>query len=1016
VASAADPESGLVGRARERALLQAALEETRRAALQVVVLEGEAGIGKSRLLAELRRYAAAADVRFWCGAADELERHRPLRAVVDAVGPLGEAPPPPAPSPAALAPAELAAAQLPRVEGEPAQPDGEAYRGAPDTTFLAVEAAVDRIERAAAEGPAVLALEDLHWADPATLLVIRAVVRRLAALPVLVAVTLRPAPRSPELDRLLAVLPPAATRHLVLPPLDEPDTAALTVAITAGTPAPRLRAEIRTAGGNPLYVIEMLRALAAEGRMSVVDGVADVAGNGRRGGIPESLRRTLQRRMGTLSAPTLDLLRLAAVLGAAFLPAELAQLAGRPLAALLPSVQEAVDAGVLEDAGERLAFRHELLREALYAAIPAGVRTALHRDVGHALAAAGAPAERVAVQLSLGARAGDREAVDWLCRAARQTAPAAPAAAADLLTRAVELCAADDPDRDVLLAELATALTVANRSAAAVGVANGVLDRPHDPRAAAATRLALAQGLWGQGLLHEWMEQVEYGSRATALTQAERARFHAEAAGGQLTFGRLRAAEENARAAVDGGRAAGDDLTVCLGLSALSIVAHYRGHFARAAELGAEVVELAGRAARPELGRRFFYAYQGMFLAVADRPQEAAEVIRAGRALSAGVGVVADVPTYHYVAAVVHYYTGRWEEAGTEAETCVTVAGEIDTRSGVIGASGLLAHLALHRGALADAERHLAVARQMLRESGPQWGVDWLLWGEALGHEARGRTAEARARLVSTWQRHAAGELDHALLRIGPDLVRLLLAADPAPAGGSRGGSGRAGSGRSGSGVGGSGRGGPGRAGSDGGGSDGGGSDGGGSGEPSAAEVAAAVAETAARAGTASARAAALRCQGLLAGDADALLAAAAEYGRGPRVLGQALTLAEAAVVLAGQGRSAESAASFAEALAGFDALGATRDAARVSAALRSVGIRRGVRGARRRPASGWASLTATELQVARLAAEGLTNPQIAQRLYISRYTVETHLKHVFAKLSLTSRVQLAAEVARRAG
>jgi DNA-binding CsgD family transcriptional regulator len=78
--------------------------------------------------------------------------------------------------------------------------------------------------------------------------------------------------------------------------------------------------------------------------------------------------------------------------------------------------------------------------------------------------------------------------------------------------------------------------------------------------------------------------------------------------------------------------------------------------------------------------------------------------------------------------------------------------------------------------------------------------------------------------------------------------------------------------------------------------------------------------------------------------------------------------------------------------------------------------VRRGVRGARRRPASGWASLTATELQVARLAAEGLTNPQIAQRLFISRYTVETHLKHVFAKLSLTSRVQLAAEVARRAG
>jgi DNA-binding CsgD family transcriptional regulator/tetratricopeptide (TPR) repeat protein len=966
VASTASPDSGLVGRGRERALLQAALAETQQAALQVVVLEGEAGIGKSRLLAELLAHAGAAGVRSWCGAADELERHRPLWAVLDALGPLTD--PGAAGSPA---PAGSRAALW-----RPAAGEGDAYRGAPDSTFLAVEAAVDRIERAAADGPAVFALEDLHWADPATLLVASAVVRRLAALPLLVAVTLRPVPRTTELGRLLAVLPPVATRHLVLRPLDAPDTAALAGLVTAGTPAPRLLAEISPAGGNPLYVIEMLRALAAEGRMSVVDGVADVAGNGRRGSIPESLRRTLQRRMGALSPPALDLLRLAAVLGATFLPAELAQLAGRPLAALLPAVQEAVQAGVLDESGQRLAFRHELLREALYAGIPAGVRTALHRDVGHALAAAGGPAERVAVHLSLGARTGDREAVGWLRRAARQAAPEAPAAAADLLSRAVQLCAADDPDRDVLLAEWATALTVANRSAEAVRVAHGVLDRPHDPRAAAVTRLALAQGLWAQGLLHEWMEQVEYGSRAAALTLAERARFHAEAAGGHLTFGRLPAARANALAAIDGGRAAGDDLTVCLGMSALSIVTHYRGDFAQAADLGGQVVELASRAARQELGRRFFYAYQGMFLAVAGRPEESAQVIRAGRALSVEAGVVADLPTYHYVEATLHYYAGRWEEAAAEAETCVTVAGEIDTRTGVIGASGMLAHLALHRGALADAERHLAVGRQLLRESGPQWGVDWMLWADALVQEARGRPGEALGRLARAWQRHADLELNHTLLRIGPDLVRLLLGAGPPadPPGAADPAA------------------------------------------PTAAEVVAAVTAVAAHAGTASARGAALRCRGLLAGDADLLRAAAEEYARGPRMLHRALALEEAALALAEQGRAADAAASFAEALAGFDALGATRDAARVSAALRAAGIRRGVRGARRRPASGWASLTATELQIARLAAEGLTNPQIAQRLYISRYTVETHLKHVFAKLSLTSRVQLAAEVARRAG
>ena len=71
-------------------------------------------------------------------------------------------------------------------------------------------------------------------------------------------------------------------------------------------------------------------------------------------------------------------------------------------------------------------------------------------------------------------------------------------------------------------------------------------------------------------------------------------------------------------------------------------------------------------------------------------------------------------------------------------------------------------------------------------------------------------------------------------------------------------------------------------------------------------------------------------------------------------------------------------------------------------------------RGDRRRPSAGWASLTPTELQVVKLATQGLSNPEIAGRLFISRGTVKTHLTHVFAKLGLTSRAGLAAEATRR--
>ena len=86
----------------------------------------------------------------------------------------------------------------------------------------------------------------------------------------------------------------------------------------------------------------------------------------------------------------------------------------------------------------------------------------------------------------------------------------------------------------------------------------------------------------------------------------------------------------------------------------------------------------------------------------------------------------------------------------------------------------------------------------------------------------------------------------------------------------------------------------------------------------------------------------------------------------------------------------------------------------RAEATLREIGIRRGRRGARKRPQVGWRSLTPTELTVAGLVAEGLSNPRIGERLYISRRTVQAHLAHVFAKLDISARAQLAAEVTRQ--
>jgi DNA-binding CsgD family transcriptional regulator len=139
-------------------------------------------------------------------------------------------------------------------------------------------------------------------------------------------------------------------------------------------------------------------------------------------------------------------------------------------------------------------------------------------------------------------------------------------------------------------------------------------------------------------------------------------------------------------------------------------------------------------------------------------------------------------------------------------------------------------------------------------------------------------------------------------------------------------------------------------------------------------------------------------------------------YARGPRPLELALACEEAGTALARQGTAASAIHLLGQAAEGYHRLGATRDHARVQAALRGLGVRRGRRGTRTRPQHGWQSLTPTEQAVALLVAEGLSNPRIGERLFVSHRTVQTHVAHLFAKLGVSSRAQLAAEVTRHRG
>jgi DNA-binding NarL/FixJ family response regulator len=148
--------------------------------------------------------------------------------------------------------------------------------------------------------------------------------------------------------------------------------------------------------------------------------------------------------------------------------------------------------------------------------------------------------------------------------------------------------------------------------------------------------------------------------------------------------------------------------------------------------------------------------------------------------------------------------------------------------------------------------------------------------------------------------------------------------------------------------------------------------------------------------------------------DAGALLKAAEGYGDAGRPLMSAKALEAAAAEFATGGDRDQARAAFTRAVEALTSLGAATDVARLQARLRAHGIRRGPQSKHRQARSGWDSLTPTETKVAALVERGLSNPEIAARLFLSRRTVGTHVSHILKKLNVNSRIDIAREAALR--
>jgi DNA-binding CsgD family transcriptional regulator len=159
---------------------------------------------------------------------------------------------------------------------------------------------------------------------------------------------------------------------------------------------------------------------------------------------------------------------------------------------------------------------------------------------------------------------------------------------------------------------------------------------------------------------------------------------------------------------------------------------------------------------------------------------------------------------------------------------------------------------------------------------------------------------------------------------------------------------------------------------------------------------------------------AALRCRGLVEGNANVLLAAASAYRSGPRWLDRAAACEDAAVALSAVKRTDEARELFGEAFKLYEQIGASLDLSRAEARARAAGHKRGARGSRARPKFGWDALTPTENRVVDLVVQGLSNREIANAMFLSPHTVHTHVSHALAKVGVSSRVALTAAYSAR--
>jgi DNA-binding NarL/FixJ family response regulator len=405
---------------------------------RLALVEGPAGIGKTRLLAELRAGAEEDDVRVLAARGSELEREFPFGVVRQLLEP-------PLTDPE-LRERWLAGAAAPaRAIFEAADPGSDGM--ASDATFAALHGLYWLTANAATEGPLLLSIDDLHWCDRPSLRFLAYLVRRLEDMPVLVGVTLRSTDPGTDPALIAEIGHDPATRSVQPGPLSAAAVSDMVRARLGEDAHDRFCAACaRVTGGNPLLLRQLLTSLEADGvtpDAASVDVVADIG--------PRAVSRTVLVRLGRLPDEAVSVARTVAVLGESAdlaTVAELAELSEEQVAEVTATLARAE---ILRPEPP-LGFVHPLVRDAVYHELAPARRELMHTRAAAALRGAGGASDQVASHLLSMPRRGEEWVVDVLVDAAHTAVRrSAPDSAVAYLTRALEEPPPADRRGDILL-------------------------------------------------------------------------------------------------------------------------------------------------------------------------------------------------------------------------------------------------------------------------------------------------------------------------------------------------------------------------------------------------------------------------------------------------------------------------------------------------------------------------------------------------------------------------------------